>query len=284
MRAQGLSEGAARRLRTDGYHRVAGHISAREHDAMLCSARALDGFRLAALDGDIGHAREVHFDDRHWGIRHVVADTGGLLTAHKVLISPHAIRGIDLAHRKIDVALTKEQVRDAPGLEADGPWSRRHEAPYYDYYGYPYYWFGAGVWGLESFPLAGESLNRDAAAAEAQAEAAAPEVVDSHLRGSSDVIGYAAAAADGEIGQVDDLLFDERSWQITLLAIGALGAASDRRVLVPPRTLVEVDWARRRLRFGVARDLVRRSPPYVPGTALSDAEELAVQRHYAGWP
>ena len=54
---------------------------------MLIKAKALKGYSLAGLDGDIGSISEFFFDDRYWAIRYLVANTGTWLTGRKVLLS-----------------------------------------------------------------------------------------------------------------------------------------------------------------------------------------------------
>jgi hypothetical protein len=45
---------------------------------MLIKAKTLKGYKLDSLDGEIGKVKEFYFDDRHWTIRYLVADTGKL--------------------------------------------------------------------------------------------------------------------------------------------------------------------------------------------------------------
>ena len=44
---------------------------------MLNKAKTLKGYKLDSLDGEIGKVNEFYFDDHHWTIRYLVADTGG---------------------------------------------------------------------------------------------------------------------------------------------------------------------------------------------------------------
>ena len=46
---------------------------------MLRKAKTMNGFRLDSLDREIGKVKEFYFDDRHWIIRYLVADTGNWL-------------------------------------------------------------------------------------------------------------------------------------------------------------------------------------------------------------
>jgi hypothetical protein len=58
---------------------------------MLDKIKTLEGYRLDSLDGIIGSTKEFFFDDRHWTIRYLVAETGTWLEDRQVLISPYAL-------------------------------------------------------------------------------------------------------------------------------------------------------------------------------------------------
>src|ERR1035441_9451247 len=60
---------------------------------MLSKAKTLKGYKLDSLNGEIGKVRDFYFDDEHWTIRYLVADTGNWLTGRQVLISPYALAG-----------------------------------------------------------------------------------------------------------------------------------------------------------------------------------------------
>jgi hypothetical protein len=62
---------------------------------MLIKVKALKGYSLESLDGDIGSANELLFDDRFWTIRYLVANAASWLSGKKVLISPYSLSGLD---------------------------------------------------------------------------------------------------------------------------------------------------------------------------------------------
>lgn len=84
----------------------------------LRSTKALEGARIHAIDGDMGHLEEFYFDDRNWRINCVVINIGSWLHGKLVLTSPDAITSVTGdGEPVINVALTKDQVRrtlDAP--------------------------------------------------------------------------------------------------------------------------------------------------------------------------
>ena len=67
---------------------------------MLRKAKTLKGYSLQNTDGEtIGKVKEFYFDDRHWTIRYLVADTGNWLTGRQVLISPYALVAVNPEHQ-----------------------------------------------------------------------------------------------------------------------------------------------------------------------------------------
>ena len=121
---------------------------------MLNKAKTLKGYKLDSLDGEIGKVKEFYFDDQHWTIRYLVADTGNWLTGRQVLISPYALVAVNKEEQHIAIDLTKKQIEDSPSLNSDKPVSRQFEEAYYGYYGWPMYWGGPYMWGCLSLHCA----------------------------------------------------------------------------------------------------------------------------------
>ena len=78
---------------------------------MLNKAKTLKGYKLNSRDGVIGKVNEFYFDDHHWTIRYLVADTGGWLTGRQVLISPYALGFVNKEEQTITVDLPKNRFR-----------------------------------------------------------------------------------------------------------------------------------------------------------------------------
>src|ERR1022692_511111 len=114
---------------------------------MLHKAKTLTGYKLDSLDGELGKVKEFYFDDRHWTIRYLVADTGNWLTGRQVLVSPYALIAVSREEQHIAINLTKKQIEGSPSLNSDKPVSRQFEQSYYEHYGWPMYWSGPYMWG-----------------------------------------------------------------------------------------------------------------------------------------
>ena len=172
---------------------------------MIRSVKHLKAFDIQATDGSIGSIEDLYFDDERWTIRYVVADTGKWLPGRRVLISPYSVNHLEWGNQRMALSISREQVKGSPDIHTDKPVSRQHEADYLSYYGYPYYWGHAALWGAFPQPMLpprGEIAvaNAEARAAEGTAEG------DSHLRSIAEVTGYLVRATDGELGHIDDFL------------------------------------------------------------------------------
>jgi hypothetical protein len=76
----------------------------------------VQGFEVEATDGSIGKVDEATYDV---GSSCVVVDTGPWIFGRKVVLPAGAIERIDLDSKKVEVRLTKDQIKDSPEYDAD---------------------------------------------------------------------------------------------------------------------------------------------------------------------
>ncbi|MGE0748137.1 MAG: PRC-barrel domain-containing protein [Rhodospirillales bacterium] len=109
-------------------------------DPHLRSAREVEGYAIAATDGEIGSVSDFLFDDDGWSVRYLVVDTGTWLTGRKVLLAPSWATGIDWGERVVRVDTTREAVEKSPPFSGTGSIARDYERDLHDYYGRVPYW------------------------------------------------------------------------------------------------------------------------------------------------
>src|SRR5581483_7546652 len=119
---------------------------------MLQTTSSLKEFKIKATDGVVGTIKDFYFDDAQWAVRYLVVHTGSWLMGRDVLISPIALRGFDDSDKSILSNLSQEKIENSPAIDIAEPILRHHEEEYFQYYGWPYYWGGPGVWGWDSVP------------------------------------------------------------------------------------------------------------------------------------
>ena len=239
---------------------------------MLIKAKALKGYSLKSLDGDIGSASEFYFDDRYWAIRYLVANTANWLSGRKVLISPYSLDGVNTAEENVFVLLNRKQIEDSPSIDMDEPVSRQYEDLYNGYYGFPNYWGGSYMWGGNPYILRDRS-RWGLAASQAMGW-------DRHLRSTHEVTGYHLAALDGEIGHVEDFIIDDDTWTIRYLLINTLNWWPGKKVLVSPQWIERVSWGESKIFVNLSRKTIKQSPEYTEEFLLTRDYEDALHRHY----
>jgi sporulation protein YlmC with PRC-barrel domain len=245
---------------------------------MLRNVKDLRGYAIRATDGIIGKVDDFYFDDEDWGVRYLVVDTGSWLSGRKVLISPIAVGHAGWMARRLPVALTRAQVEHSPDIDTRKPVSRQHEAQYFGYYGYPYYWGGAGLWGMGAYPGSLTTQGRVEQGLKAHGAHTTPD--DCHLRSSNAIIGHHIAATDGDIGHLEDLLVDDHTWAIRYLVVNTSNWWRGHRVLVAPEWIRDVSWSETKVSVDLTRQDVKDAPPYDPAAELDRQRDQAVDEHY----
>lgn len=241
---------------------------------MLYRASELKGYTLDAIDSTLGQCSDFLFDDQHWTIRYMVADTRRWLPGRKVLVSPIAMSDPESDAKTLPLSLTKQQVQDSPSLEEHAPVSRRFEREFTQYYNYGWYWTGPGLWGATPYP--GPLLRPPEVTAAAGATPEGREE-DRNLRSVNEVTGYYIQASDGELGHVDDFLIDGRTWTIRYLVVDTRNWLPGRKVTIPTQWVEKVDWADRIACVTAAKELIRSAPEYEKDQVLDHGYEEMLQ-------
>lgn len=214
---------------------------------------------LNTRTGELGKVKDFLFDDHHWGVRYLVVRAGSWLTGREVLISPDALLKPEAGDDSLPVDLSEDQVRNAPGVDASRPVSRQEENDLRVYYGWPLYWtdpyyttLGTGVG--SPLPPAAVMLPEN--------EPAGDDEQDPHLRSVTEVTDYKIVARDGELGHVEDFVVDGERWLLTHLIVDTRNWLPGRKVVLPVKTILAVDWAAREVEINLTREEIEDAPDY----------------------
>lgn len=243
---------------------------------MLRSLNDLERYMVSATDGGLGSVVDFLLDDQQWVVRYLVVETGGFLGGPRVLISPISFREANWLTRRFHVALTMDQVRKSPSIDADKPVSRQHERDYFRYYMYPYYWGATGLWGAGGYPglLAGAGW-KDTTSAHADDTPG-----DVHLRSAGEVHGYHVQGSDESIGHVQDFIVDDETWAVRYLVIDTRNWWFGKRVLVAPHWATRVSWTERKVYVDKTREAIKNSPEWNGTDAINREYEGRLHDHY----
>jgi uncharacterized protein YrrD len=239
---------------------------------MLNKIKSLVGFTLNGLDGEIGTVKEFYFDDQHWAIRYLIAETGDWLSDRQVLISPYALIKTNKKEQHFDVNLTKKQIEESPAVSNDKPVSRQFEDEYYQYYGWPIYYGGPHMWGgypTLMFPR-GQGKKPDQP----------HKAWDPHLRSTEAVGAYYIQAIDGEIGHVEDFILDEKPWAIRYLIINTRNWWPGKKVLVSPQWIDRISSEEEKVFIDLSLETIKKSPEFTDDFLVTRDYETKLHQHY----
>lgn len=238
---------------------------------MLRSLKDLERYTVSASDGDLGTVRNFLLDDERWTIRYLVVDPALVHNGKSVLISPVFFREVDWATRCFHLAMTRERIAKSPSVDVDKPVSRQHERDYHLYYGHPYYWGYAGLWGPADYPV----LRVPGPEQDPRAKPG-----DAHLRSAKEVTGYEVEGTDGSVGRVEDFIVNDETWKIKYLVIDTNHWWFGKKVLVAPEWASRISWAERNVRVGLSRGAVKKSPPWNPEAGVNRVYESRLYDYY----
>ena len=100
------------------------------------------------------------------------------------------------------------------------------------------------------------------------------------LRGARGWIGYAVEAADGRVGTVIDVYFDDWSWTVRFLAVDAGRWLPGRTVLLAPEACEEPAQSRQTFRVMETREKIRNSPHVETAKPVSRQMEATLRAYY----
>jgi hypothetical protein len=95
--------------------------------------------------------------------------------------------------------------------------------------------------------------------------------------------GYAVEASDGQIGTVNDILFDDKNWLTRWMVVHTGSWAFGRKVLLPRSALGKPIKNLRQFPVDLTRQQVKDSPDVDVDLPVSRQMEMSVYRYYS-WP
>lgn len=247
---------------------------------MLRSITEMEGYKIHAIDGELGIVYDFFFDDFSWNIRYLVADTGNWFRSRLVLISPASLGEPNWQEQFFPINMTKEKIKNSPPIDTEKVISKQMETHLRDYYGWPYYWTGLAARIPSVIPMQPDSfleterlLKKDT-----QEERSEPEHT---LRSTRDVIDYKIQAQDGEIGNIDDFIVEDGTWSIRYVAVDTGNwLLPGKKVLISLPWIKNIDWKQSKVFIDLSKEEVKESPEYDPTKTINRAYEKDLHNYY----
>lgn len=219
---------------------------------MLRHLNPLKAHTVIGVDGEIGPVHGFHFDDAHWKLRYVVADSDGTLPQSKVLVSLHALEEPDWDRGHLPINLTRGHFENSPEIAVHPAVHPEHEVAYAQHFGWP-------EWRTE--------------VAQSGDGAGEPGLRNANME-------YGVDALNRYLGRVTDFLVDCRSWEIRYLVVDMVEWDVHRKLLVPPSWIHYVSWQNHILSVDLRFEDIARAPRWHGETPPDRAFEEQLHRHY----
>ena len=94
--------------------------------------------------------------------------------------------------------------------------------------------------------------------------------------------GHTLAATDGDVGQVTDFCFDDKTWAVRYLVVDTGSWLTGRLVLISPHAVGRLDRDERVLHVSLTRQQIADSPLFECSRPVSREYEIEYFRYY-GW-
>lgn len=238
----------------------------------------LRNFRVETKDGKRASVKDIYFDDEKFAVRYLILNSGPWKFGKKVLVSPFLVEKVEAASGWIMLKIDREGLGLCPEIDENQPISREMERQYSDRLFLPYYWGGAGLWGLYATPYGTYSPEL-----RQRYEYPLSDIghgAENHLRSAREVSGYHVNARDERLGHVDDFIIDETDWSIRYFVLHTSDWRTGKSVLVAPDWLDEILWSTKTAYFNVDRSSIEGAPVYDPARPFDKEFETRLYRHY----
>jgi hypothetical protein len=103
------------------------------------------------------------------------------------------------------------------------------------------------------------------------------------LINSKQLRGFSIRAEDGELGNIEELYFDDETWGVRYLVVRAGGWLGGRPVLISPMSVLNADWQGRQLNVALTKKQIQNSPDIDTHKPVSRQHESAYLGYY-GYP
>ena len=103
-------------------------------DPHLRSTYEVNGYKIQAADGEIGHIEDFIIDDETWVIRYLIISTRNWWPGKKVLVSPQWIERVSWDEKTVFVDLLRETIKQSPEYTEESLLTQDYETGLYRHY------------------------------------------------------------------------------------------------------------------------------------------------------
>ncbi len=208
---------------------------------MIRPLKSLLGFKINAIDGEIGKIIDFYFDNITYTIRYLVVETGSLFFSRQILLSTEALVPSDLEEKEFMTNLTIQQIENCPHADTKKIISDLgEEFRVQQYYKWNHY--------------------RDTLYSEI--ESTIFKKSSAVLLSVTEISDLEVLCINSKVGHVRDFLIDEESWKVTFLILDAFNVSPAKEVVIPTFLISQLNPASATLLLNLSSEAIANSPEY----------------------
>ena len=243
---------------------------------MKRSVNELIGYSIQATDGEKGKVYDILFDDETWIVRYLEADLGTLFFQKRVLIPRIYLREPVWEEKHFPIELTVKKIENSPDMESDLPFSRKYEKELMEHYELKPYW----PINIAAHTARKSMLDPDVPL-KIPENTLDEEKIETHLRSFNEIIGYSVHALDERFGHINDLIIDDKDWQIIYVIIETKNLLPwGKKVMLPIEKIHKISFLEREANVSLSKENILNAPDYNPAQAINTEYEKVLYDFY----
>lgn len=249
---------------------------------MLKNLEGLKGFSVVGDDGKVfGNVEDFNFYSPDMAIKYIVVDTGSWLDEREVIFSPECFKEIDYEKKEIHIGVCEIEVKDSPELEKDRRVTRKKERKLVNFFNWPDYWgldIGAGVSIKE-----GErrKLLIKALVEDEYGKDIKKDRNKSRVKRTSRLKGFQVNSIDGEIGAINDIIIDDKTWLIRYFVVNTKSKLKDDKpTLIAPEWVEKYEWSKNKISIIMSKEEIENAPELKNEKVIETEYQEELYDHY----
>jgi sporulation protein YlmC with PRC-barrel domain len=249
---------------------------------MKLSVKGIIGYTIKGVDEVKGKVKDFLFDEETWIVRYLDGDFGLIFFQNRILIPRILLKESDWINKDLLIGLDKSEIEKCPPLEDKLPVSRLYEESLLKHYKTKDYWSRSYFppIGAPAITHAGNPWNGPSKI-KVPAKTLNEKDLDTSLRSFTEIMGYQIEALDGTIGQIDDIVIDEKDWRICYVIVQTGNWFLSNKVLIGTLWMEEISYVNRSIKVGLTVESVKSAPVFDSYQAINIEYEEELSTYYS---
>ena len=245
----------------------------KKQNDMKRSLKNIKDYSIECLDGIKGNIKDLLFDEDSWIIRYIEADFKDQDFGSRVLIPRFHLNKPDWENRTFHLNLDKPEIKASPTLEEATPVSREFEKRLAEHYNIEPYWPY-----IPAVPAGNYYPTRPL---QVPTKEIHEEDLDTSLRSFEEVRTYRIHGTDGHMGQVEDIIVDDRDWQIIYLIVDtSIWLPWSKKVVLSIDWLTKISYVHKHVSIELNKEQIKNAPEFDPSHPIDMDYEKALDAYF----